>query len=45
MPERILFALSCALAILAAAFSAGMIREGARNMNELFHGVSQEESE
>ncbi len=47
MAERILFAMSVSLAIMVALFAAGVVREGARNMDELFHGVQveQEESE
>jgi type III secretory pathway component EscT len=43
MPERILFAISVALALLAASFSLGIIRQGAQNVNELFHGVPADE--
>jgi type III secretory pathway component EscT len=43
MAERILFAISVALALLAASFSLGIIRQGAQNVNELFHGVSTDE--
>jgi hypothetical protein len=39
MAEKILFAIMAGLAIATALFSAGVIREGARNVNELFRGV------
>jgi type III secretory pathway component EscT len=45
MAERILFAISVALAILAASFSAGIIRQGAQNVNQLFHGVPAAQEE
>jgi type III secretory pathway component EscT len=39
MAERILFAISVALVLLAASFSLGIIRQGAQNVDQLFHGV------
>lgn len=43
MTGRIIFSFSVALALLAAAFSAGIVRQGAQNIDQLFAGVPADE--
>jgi hypothetical protein len=43
MASKAIFAFSVALAILAASFSAGIVRQGAQNIDQLFHGVPIDE--